>query len=74
MSSVRQWKFPKKVPLCGGDGSVERVPGQAAHRCMHRGGRVETKRKFEHFVGKHAFDIEGLGKEQVKVFLDRRTR
>ena len=64
------WSFPKHVALCGGDGSVERVPGEAAWRCKHKGSRPQVERQFEHFVGKHAFDIDGLGKEQVKVFLD----
>ena len=67
----KKWTFPKKVPLCGGDGSVERVPGQAAYRCKERGGFAEQRRKFEHFVSKKAFDIEGLGKEQVAVFLEQ---
>jgi DNA ligase (NAD+) len=64
------WKFPTHVALCGGDGSVERVPGQAAWKCKYAGSFVQNKRRFEHFVGKHAFDIDGLGKEQVKVFLE----
>lgn len=67
----KKWVFPKKVPLCGGDGSVERVPGQAAHRCVHKGGLTQQKRVLEHFVSKHAFDIEGLGKEQVRLFLEK---
>ena len=64
------WSFPKHVALCGGDGSIERVPGEAAWRCKYKGSRPQVERQFEHFVGKHAFDIDGLGKEQVKVFLD----
>lgn len=64
------WSFPKKVALCGGDGSIERIPGQAAWRCKHKGSFTQNLRVFEHFVGKHAFDIDGLGKEQVKMFLE----
>ncbi|QQR82864.1 NAD-dependent DNA ligase LigA [Candidatus Campbellbacteria bacterium] len=66
----KKWKFPTHVALCGGDGSVERVPGQAAWKCKYTGSFVQNKRRFEHFVGKHAFDIDGLGKEQVKLFLE----
>ncbi|MEN9405247.1 MAG: ligase [Candidatus Parcubacteria bacterium] len=66
----KPWKFPTKVGLCGGDGSIERVPGEAAWRCKHRGSFDQQRRVFEHFVGKHAFDIDGLGKEQVKLFLE----
>lgn len=66
----KKWHFPKKVALCGGDGSIERVPGEAAWRCVHKNSFDQRKRVFEHFVGKHAFDIEGFGKEQVKLFLE----
>lgn len=66
----KPWKFPTKVNLCGGDGSIERVPGEAAWRCKHKGSFDQQRRIFEHFVGKHAFDIDGLGKEQVKLFLE----
>lgn len=66
----KPWKFPTKVALCGGDGSIERVPGEAAWRCVHKGSFDQQRRAFEHFVGKHAFDIDGLGKEQVKLFLE----
>ncbi len=68
--SEKKWAFPKKVAQCGGDGSVERIPGQAAYRCVHGGGFEQQKRVLEHFVSKKAFDIEGLGKEQVKIFLE----
>ena len=67
----KKWVFPKKVSMCGGDGSIERVAGTAAFRCKYRGGFAEQRRKFEHFVSKKAFDIEGLGKEQVAVFLEK---
>ncbi len=66
----KPWAFPTKVGLCGGDGSIERVPGEAAWRCKHRGSFDQQRRLFEHFVGKHAFDIDGLGKEQVRLFLE----
>lgn len=56
----KPYTFPKKVSACGGDGSIERVPGQVAWRCVHNSFEQE-KRKWYHFVGKHAFDIDGLG-------------
>ncbi len=41
----KAWKFPKRSPLCGGDGSIERMPGQAAHRCAVRGSFSEQYRR-----------------------------
>lgn len=67
----KKFSFPNKIDACGGDGTIERIPGQAAHRCKHRGGFIEQVRKFEHFVSKKAFDIEGLGSKQVKLFLEK---
>ncbi|HEX8591590.1 MAG TPA: NAD-dependent DNA ligase LigA, partial [Candidatus Paceibacterota bacterium] len=55
------WRFPKTSPLCGGDGSIERVPGEAAHRCKTRGSFNELVRTLAHFTGKSALDIDGLG-------------
>lgn len=67
---AKAYVFPKKVTECGGDGSVERVPGMAAWRCVNRSGAAQMRRRFHNFVGKHAFDIEGLGKKTIDLLLD----
>ncbi|MEK7579524.1 MAG: NAD-dependent DNA ligase LigA [Patescibacteria group bacterium] len=67
----KEWKFPTHVSLCGGDGSLERVPGQAAWRCKYPGSFTQQLRKFRHFTSKHAFDIEGVGEEQVRIFVEK---
>jgi DNA ligase (NAD+) len=61
----KSWKFPKFSALCGGDGSTERVPGEAAHRCKEAGSFEVNVRKLMHFAGKSALDIEGMGKKTV---------
>lgn len=68
--SSKPYTFPTHVPECGGDGRIERIPGQAAYRCVFRGGGAEHKRKLYHFVSKHCFDIDGLGPRQIDVFLE----
>lgn len=60
--------FPKNVPDCGGP--VERIPGQAAHRCVNKNSFAQKRRKFYHFVSKHAFDIEKMGPRVVDALLD----
>ncbi len=62
--------FPKKVAECGGDGAIERVPGMSAWRCVNTNGAVQQRRRFYNFVGKHAFDIEGMGPKTVDLLLD----
>ncbi len=64
--------WPKRVDMCGGDGSIERVPGESAWRCVDRNSFSIQKRKFYHFVGKHAFDIEGLGPKIIDVLLEQK--
>jgi DNA ligase (NAD+) len=65
----KEFNFPKKVSVCGGDGSIERVPGQVAWRCVHNSYEQE-KRKWYHFVGKGAYDIDGLGPRIIDALLD----
>lgn len=64
------FKFPMHFPLCGGDGKIERIPGQAAYRCVERNSFEQQKRKLEHFVSRGVFDIDGLGKKLVKQLMD----
>ncbi len=65
----KRWKFPTHSPLCGGDGEIERVPGEAAHRCKVRGSYAEQELKLAHFVGKSALDIDGFGEKTVVLLM-----
>jgi DNA ligase (NAD+) len=67
----KKFVFPKTVPACGGDGSIERVPGQAAHRCVNKNSFAQQRRKFHYFVSKKAFDIDGLGPNIVDLLMER---
>ncbi len=62
--------YPKKVMACGGDGSIEKIPGQVAWRCVNKNSFAQQKRKFHHFVSKKVFDIEGLGPKVIDVLLE----
>jgi DNA ligase (NAD+) len=62
--------FPTHVPACGGDGRIERVPGQAAWRCVSTDSFEQHKRKFYYFVSKRCFDIDGLGPKIIDVLLE----
>ena len=69
-SKSKAYTFPTHVEECGGDGSIERIPGQAAYRCVYRDGAAEHRRKLYHFVSKKCFDIDGLGPKQIDAFLE----
>ncbi len=66
----KPFKFPKKVEGCGGDGSIERITGQAAYRCVCMDSDELNKRKLYHFVSKKCLDIDGLGPKQIDLFMD----
>ena len=63
--------FPKKVMACGGDGSIERIPGEAAWRCVSKDSFDQVKRRFYHFVSKKCFDMDGLGPKIIDVLLEK---
>ncbi len=69
--SAKAWKFPTHSALCGGDGSIERVPGEAAHRCVTTGSFEQQARRIIHFAGKSALDITGMGRETVKLLMEQ---
>lgn len=66
----KAYKFPTHVPECGGDGSIARIPGQAAWRCVFKNSSAQLRRKLYHFVSKHAFDVDSLGPKVIDALLD----
>ncbi len=66
----KPYVFPTRIPACGGDGKIERIPGQAAWRCVSTDSFDQIKRKFYHFVSKKCFDIDGLGPKIIDVLLE----
>ena len=77
---AKPFVWPKAVVAClsakglategGGDGKIERVPGEAAWRCVNRDSFTVLRRRFYHFVSKHCFDIEKLGPKIIDLLLD----
>lgn len=64
----KRFTFPDYVEDCGGP--IERIPGQTAYRCVNKDSFAQKRRKFYHFVSKHAFDIEGCGPKVIDALLD----
>jgi len=69
-TNSKPFKWPTRIPECGGSGRIERIPGQAAWRCVDKNSFAIQRRKFYQFVGKSALDIEGLGKKTIDQLLD----
>lgn len=66
---AKAWTFPTHSPLCGGDGLIERVPGEAARRCAVRGSYAEQQRKLAHFAGKSALDMNDMGRKTIELLM-----
>ncbi|MBL4644731.1 MAG: NAD-dependent DNA ligase LigA, partial [Candidatus Pacebacteria bacterium] len=67
--SEKKFSFPKKVSACGGDGSIERVPGMAAWRCVSKDSFEQRSRTLAYFASKKAMNIDGLGESIVEALL-----
>ena len=59
--------FPDVCPVCGG--AVVNESGAVARRCVNSlSCPAQIRGELEHFVSRHAFDIEGLGQKQIELF------
>jgi DNA ligase (NAD+) len=62
------FRMPVRCPICSSP--VERIPGEAAHRCTGRGCVGKRKESLRHFASKGAMDIEGMGGKIVSMLVD----
>jgi DNA ligase (NAD+) len=65
------FKWPTRVAECGGGGEIERIPGEAAWRCVDLNSFAVVRRKFRHFASRGALNIEGLGPSSVDALLEK---
>ena len=63
------WKMPTTCPFCGS--AIERLEGEAASYCTNVDCPNRLLESLDHFAGRGAMDIEGLGYETARLLLDR---
>jgi DNA ligase (NAD+) len=68
--NARKYAFPTHVPECGGDGSIERIPGMAAYRCVAKNSETLHRRRLYYFASKAALDIDGVGPRIIDLLLE----
>jgi DNA ligase (NAD+) len=69
-AKTKPYVFPEKVFECGGDGSIERIPGQVAYRCVDKNSVIMQRRKLYYFASKNAFDINHCGPKIIDLLID----
>jgi DNA ligase (NAD+) len=65
---LRRWKFPSKCPECGAP--LVRLEGEANHYCVNVDCPMQRVQRIVHWASRGAMDIEGLGEERVRQFVD----
>ena len=63
------WQLPEACPVCGSPAS--RQEEDAAAYCPNRACPEVVQRGLEHFAGRGAMDIEGLGGELIRLLIER---
>lgn len=67
---TKPYTFPQTVPECGGDGSIERIPGEAAYRCVSKDSGALHRHRLYYFVSKGALNVDGVGPKLIDLFLE----
>jgi DNA ligase (NAD+) len=65
----RPFQIPKKCPVCGS--TIHKVEGEVAYRCVNSACPAKLKESIQHFAGRHAMDIDGLGEKIVDQLVER---
>lgn len=68
-SDTQPYQFPMTCPVCDADLVVD--DGGVARRCINPACRGQLKRRIEHFCGRNAMDIEGLGTAVIEQIVDK---
>ncbi|MFA7682394.1 MAG: helix-hairpin-helix domain-containing protein, partial [Candidatus Peribacteraceae bacterium] len=66
---TKPFHFPAHCPSCGE--TLVRPEGEAVHRCPNSTCGAVRQERVEHLVSRHAFNIEGLGKETIEELIGK---
>jgi DNA ligase (NAD+) len=66
----REFRMPKKCPVCGS--VVHRGEGEVAYRCVNAACPAKLKESLQHYAGRHAMNIDGLGEKIVDQLVEKK--
>lgn len=69
-ANTTPYTFPTRLPECGGDGRIERLPNMAAYRCVSLDSDYLQRQQLYHFVSKAAVNIDGIGPKIIDALID----
>jgi len=67
--SEKVFSMPAKCPVCGG--SVARLDGEVATRCVNPACPAQLCRRLEHFASRNALDLKALGGKLADIFVEK---
>jgi DNA ligase (NAD+) len=65
----RPFQMPKKCPECGS--AIHKVEGEVAYRCVNSSCPAKLKESVQHYAGRHAMNIDGLGEKIVDQLVEK---
>jgi len=65
---TKAWAFPSSCPVCGE--ALVRLEGESDHHCVNLECPAQRVARIAYFAGRGALDIEGLGEERIRQFVD----
>lgn len=68
-AGTQPYKIPATCPVCGG--TVTRLEDEAKHYCQNISCPAQVKGRIEHFAGKNAMDIDGMGPKLIEQLVEK---
>ncbi len=62
------FKMPSNCPVCGSE--VDRIEGEAVHRCPNLSCPAQVAERIIHFASKSGVDVDGLGPKLIEQMLE----
>lgn len=67
--SEKPIQAPDACPACGGE--VMKEADEVVYRCINLSCPAQLKKRIEHFVGRNAMDIEGMGEKLIDALVEK---